>query len=228
MKHLLALLIGWVSLGQAQILLPIAARVIHNAGSSSINTTPVQSVTSSRTNVITFGSAVTAGNLLTIVMSNDGLGGTITGCTDTQSNTWTLATAGAGSFSYGVEIWYAKNVAAGSTTVTCTMSTANTVYIQGNEWSGASTTAPLDSVATPTTGSSSVGPLTTSLDNELLLVGKISNTAGPCTGYTQMFNVSFNAGSNEADRGASTTAGSYTASSCSNGVFAVTVMAALK
>ncbi len=83
---------------------------------------------------------VTAGNLLVLGIVTSGSGTTVTGVTDSKSNSWARKVtrqfqAGAG----GSEIWEAYNVAVGNTTVTIAVSA--TVSITGilHEISGATT-----------------------------------------------------------------------------------------
>jgi hypothetical protein len=191
----------------AQIL-PMGARTAFGSGGggSSINTTPVQTALGNHNSfAVPFISSTTAGNMITVMISHDNNGGTVSGCSD-GSNTYVQAvTAG-----NEVDIWYAKNIAGGSITVTCSGLTVGYQAIQ--EWSGANTSAPLDATATSTTGTS-VGPLTTALDNELLLV--MTNFGGPgsCSGFTTIDTAAFFQWFS-AQRMDAGTAGSKTATGC--------------
>jgi len=197
------------------------------AGSgSNINTTPTAHNVA-HSNVVTL-TAIT-GHLVTVEIGNDGLGGTTSACAD-GTNTYThvplAPAANTGLPAIGADMWYAKNVTGGSLTITCTESMANTVFVYAQDWSGASTTAPFDTSAISNTGST-VGPITTALGSELILI--ISSNAGsstPCTGYTSVDIGNSNV-SSVVGKLAAGSAGSYTASGCQSS-FPANVMAAFK
>ncbi len=203
---------------------PLLASFAGAGGGSGINGTPVQHTLSAH-NVTSqaFGSSVTAGNLITVVVNIDNSAlNTVLSIADTQSNSFVRAVSQVSTF-YTVELWYAKNITGGSDTVTITTASTFSGYIYIQEWHGASLTAPLDASASSNGGNPSV---TTGLANELLLAGTANGSAAPtCTGYTAIdTNANVNGGG--ALSKVAGTAGSYNAV-CTSG-FDVTVLAAFK
>lgn len=107
-------------------------------------------VPSTTTLVIAMGSNTTAGN--TLVLTDYGSSGSsVTGVTDTQSNTWHKATelvevAGCGSRNFS--IWYTENISGAADTITITWS-FNSVFLEAiiSEYSGLKTSSSLDQVA---------------------------------------------------------------------------------
>ncbi len=203
---------------------PLLASFAGAGGGSGINGTPVQHTLSPiDTTSKAFGSSVTSGNLITVVVNiDDSVINTVLSIADTQGNSFVRAVSQVSAF-YTAELWYAKNITGGSDTVTIT--TASTFhgifYIQ--EWHGASLTAPLDASAGSNGGNPSV---TTALANELLLVGTANSSALPsCTGYTAIDTNAFVNGSGAFSKVAGTP-GSYNAV-CTSGND-VTVLAAFK
>ncbi len=188
-----------------------------------INTIPIQDVLSAHSSTsLAFNSNTTAGNLITVIISNDANGNTVSamsGC----SNTYTKAIAGMGSFGLGTEIWYAKNISGGACTVTVTITGG--AFIELTEWSRASTTAPVDAVL-DTSGTTTAGPVTTTQTGDLLLVSMDSNTSTACSsGFTTMQTVA-NVQDFVTMRKAAGTAGAYSGTSCGGGYGLV--MAAFK
>lgn len=140
------------------------------------------------TTVTCSNAAVTAGNML-FMMGQADTGVTLS-ISDTLTNTWTAVISNFGTTGGRVaSFWYAKNIAGGADTVTVTASASVAdIYCGGAEFSGLSTTAPLDqhpAFAVNTTTSSAV---TTTQANEVLIGitaggnGGLAPTAG--TGYT--------------------------------------------
>jgi hypothetical protein len=140
----------------------------------------------SNTNVQALASNVTAGSLLVMGITAGSADGVVS-VTDTMGNTWTLVTSIA-SADRKTWLYYAKNAAAGATTITITF-TASTFpdsVATIREYSGMNTTAPLDVSATGNSGTSYVTTLTSSATaataqaSELIIaVGGVSaNTPG--------------------------------------------------
>lgn len=119
----------------------------------------------------------TAGNFLALRYAGAPSSVTISNCSDTRGNTWTPipnATGGTGGYQ---AMRYAKNVLAGSNTVTCTLTGAATASaLDIFEYSGVDRTSPLDQSkltqqVDPGTGANAVssGSVTTTADGELIL-----------------------------------------------------------
>ncbi len=146
-------------------------------------------VTSGTTNAQAFSKANTAGNLIAAYVVWDNAGGV--SLTDSRGNTYAAATARI-SFGNGwsAQIFYAKNIAAGSNTVTATFGTAissfGIVYL--HEYSGLDKVNPVDVTASAagTSAAMSSGAVTTTNASDLLFApgasGATVNQAG--TGYT--------------------------------------------
>lgn len=124
-----------------------------------------------RTNTVSFPSSVMAGNLIIVAITH--FIGAVSSVTDNQGNTYTQATASqhANASKDYVELYYAKNVRGGATTITVTFSVlGGDVGIY--EYAGLNTTSPLDQVASNTGSGTSPdgGILSTTSDNELYFV----------------------------------------------------------
>lgn len=144
---------------------------------------------------IVMGSDVTAGNLLVLGVEWSTGVATIT-VADSQSNTWTEGQSLVSGSVMDVSGWYAKDVAAGATTVTVTFSSApSRQHGAVHEVSGADTSAPFDQStaqgqSNPGTGTDAVtsGNVTTGEDGEYIFGmtsdanAQLANTEG--TGYT--------------------------------------------
>ena len=140
---------------------------------------------------VSFLSANTAGNLIIVFVRMSSTSQTVT-ITDSAGNSYVDAVSQAQtSDGHQVHIFYAKNIKAGANTVTATFSaTNNHPWVAIYEYSGLSTTNPLDRTAhaqgssvSPNSGAS---PITTSA-NELVFAaaGFPSNYGGTATaGYT--------------------------------------------
>lgn len=155
--------------------------------------------TSGSTLGVAFGSNVTAGNLIVVMATWAGAGDVTPTVSDTLSNTY--VEIGSHIFSMtadvGMSMFYAANITGGANTVTVNY-TASRVFreIMVAEYSGASTTSPLDTSAftvdgTATTSTdSATTPAVTPAQNASLLVGFISSvsgmgTAAAGTNYTE-------------------------------------------
>jgi len=144
----------------------IALRPAGTTGSSTPSLVQKNFQTSS--NTATFSSDVTSGNLILVAITQ--WNSTVSSVTDNKGNTYTAVTSAqhANTATDYTQLYYAKNVAAGATTVTVTFS-SGVGNIGIYEYSGLSTTSPLDQV-TSNTGASTTpngGTLTTTPDNEL-------------------------------------------------------------
>jgi chitodextrinase len=178
---LLALL---MLLGQGQAALATIAYVQSN--STSPNNPSLTSLST------TFTAAQGAGDLNVVAVAW-GTNASISSLTDTAGNTYTLAVQSTVSGLGMNAIYYAQNIvaaAAGANTVTVTFSAAvGDPDIRVAEYSGISTTSPLD-VTVAATGSGTLtnsGPVTTTNANDLLVGANLvgSTTTGPGTGFTQ-------------------------------------------
>lgn len=197
--------------GQTQAIL-LSQKIV--AAGTSINTTPVQHVKGTH-NVfaVAFGSNTAAACLITVAVLNDGSGNAASAVVDTQLNTYTKIDA-ALNVNDGAELWYAQNCAGGADTVTVTL--VGNGYVMIQEWSGASTTAALDSSAKAQASSTTVGPVATTYGSQLLLLATNDSGEGTaCSGYTIIDQGVFNT-YNTIQSVASGAAGNYTASSCPN------------
>ena len=141
---------------------------------------------------VPFGSANTAGNLIIAVVRMSTTSQTVT-VTDSAGNSYTDAVAQPQSADgHQVHVFYAKNVAGGANTVTATFSaTNNRPWLAVYEYSGLSTTSPLDRTANAQgSGSapSSGATATTVSANELVfaalgLPGSYTGTVAAGSGY---------------------------------------------
>jgi hypothetical protein len=163
---------------------------------------------------VAYTAAQTAGNLNVVVVGWNDTTSTVTGVTDTRGNTYTLAVGPTTGTALRQSIYYAKNIAAGTNTVTVTFNqAADFVDIRALEYSGLDTSSPLDktaaAVGTGTTASS--GAATTTLANELIFGAGMTGGGfgGAGTGFVSRIITTPDADEAE-DRTVSAT-GSYTA-----------------
>ena len=140
--------------------------------------------TPSMTVTVTYPTAQTAGNLNIVVVGWDDTASSVNSVTDSAKNTYNLAVGPITGTGGRESIYYAKNIAPGSNTVTVAF-TGAAVYpdIRVLEYSGLDTANPLDSTATAqaagSTTSANSGSATTTSANELIFgAGK---TAGRFT-----------------------------------------------
>src|SRR5205823_1622952 len=135
------------------------------------NTGPPSLQASNSTVAVAYNGAQSAGNLNVVAVGWGDTTSTITSVTDTRNNVYTLA-VGPTTNSAGLRqsIYYAKNIAAGSNTVTVRFKQA-AVYpdVRILEYTGADTTNPLDAKvgATGTGTAANSGAVTTAVANEL-------------------------------------------------------------
>ena len=169
-------------------------RVEEGSGSCSRTQPQPRSRRPTRSVAASFVAAQTAGNLNVVVV---GWGNTaaINSVSDSRGNTYALAVGPTSGSGLRQSLYYAKNIAAGSNTVTVTFSPAAAYPdVRILEYSGLDTSSPLDKTAgaagTGTTANS--GSATTTVANELIFGAGTSgtrfNAAG--VGYTsRMINV---------------------------------------
>ena len=162
---------------------------------------------------VAYPSAQTAGNLNIVVVGWNDTTSTVSSVTDSRGNTYTRAVGPTAGTALSQSIYYAKNIAAGSNTVTVVFNTtAAYPDVRVLEYSGADLTNPLDVTArasgTGLTGNS--GAATTTSANELVfgagMTFDIYNAAG--SGFTNRVITNF--GDIAEDRSV-TAAGSYSA-----------------
>jgi chitodextrinase len=178
---------------------------------------------------VAFTSANQAGDLIVVqvLWSNTGA---VT-VTDTRGNPYLAATArSTWSGTWSAQLFYAKNVAAGTNTVRATFATAITSFaiVQAHEYSGIDKNNPLDA-ATNSAGSGTAmnsGTITTANVNDLLFagggsLGSMNAFASPWTGRLNT------SGNRTADRPV-TAAGSYSATANHSGGAWVMQVAAFK
>ncbi len=170
--------------------------------------------TNSASVAVTYPVAQTLGNLNIVAVGWNDTTSTVTGITDTRGNTYTLAIGPTTGTGLRQSIYYAKNIAAGTNTVTVTFSQAAAfVDVRVLEYSGLDTANPFDkaagAVGSGTTASS--GAVTTTAANELIFGAgmTISKFTGAGSGFTSRIITSPDADIAE-DR-AVTATGSYSA-----------------
>src|SRR5690348_13505117 len=133
--------------------------------------------------------AQTAGNLNLVVVGWNDTTSSVSSVSDSLGNTYILAVGPTTASGARQSIYYAKNIKAGSNTVTINFSQAAAYPdIRVLEYSGASTTSPVD-VTAAAVGSSttaSCGPVTTTAANELIFAADTiaSGTPSAGTGFT--------------------------------------------
>ena len=168
---------------------------------------------SGSTLAVAYPAAQTAGNLNIVVVGWNDTTAAVSSVTDSRGNTYTRAVGPTTGTALSQSIYYAKNIIAGSNTVTVVFNqTAAYPDVRVLEYSGADTTNPLDVTAgasgTGLTGNS--GSATTTSANELVfgagMTFDIYNAAG--SGYTNRVITNF--GDIAEDRSVTST-GSYNA-----------------
>ena len=144
--------------------------------------------TNSASVAVTYPVAQTLGNLNIVAVGWNDTTSTVTGVTDSQNNTYVLAIGPTTGTGLRQSIYYAKNIAAGTNTVTVTFSQAAVfVDVRVLEYSGLDTANPLDKTAgaagSGTTASS--GAVTTTAANELIFGAgmTISKFTGAGSGF---------------------------------------------
>jgi hypothetical protein len=138
---------------------------------------------------VTFGLAQTAGNLNIVVVGWNDTTSTVTSVSDSLGNTYAQAGGMITGSGARQSIYYAKNIAAGSNTVTVVFNqAARYVDVRILEYSGLDTSNPLD--VTSSAAGSSVSPnsgaATTTSANELIFGAGTTATGfyAPGSGFT--------------------------------------------
>ena len=132
---------------------------------------------------VTFSQTQTAGDLNLVAVGWNDTSATVQSVTDSVGNTYVLAAGPLKGTALTQSIYYAKNILAGSTTVTVTFSKgAVSPDVRILEYKGLSTTAPLDVTAgaSGTSGSNALvssGSATTTSANELIFGAGITSGA---------------------------------------------------
>ncbi len=183
-------------------------------------------VGSGKTAATAFASATTAGDLIAVqVLWSNTAAVTIT---DSRGNTYTAATARTTwGNNWSTQVFYAKNIIGGTTTVTATFATSLTSFgiVQSHEYAGIDKTSPLDGTvsAIGATATAASGNLTVTGANDLLFsAGDAEGALGnPPTGWTARLNTS---GNRTADKVA-TSAGTYSISASASGKWAMQLVA---
>ena len=137
-------------------------------------------------------SASTVGDYVIVVVGSDYTGSIkVSSISGAGVGTWNsvIQKNGAGAGQGDIEIWYGKVTTAATTAVKVTMSatTADNVELfNASEWSGLLSTTPTDAstFATGSTQSFTVGPITTTVNGDLVVSGAWSAV----TGYTSAQN----------------------------------------
>jgi len=145
---------------------------------------------SGKTATVTFSANSTQGNLIVAYVIWDNTG--TVSISDTAGNSYVSAVGPTRWHSnrYSVQIFYAKNIAAGSTRVTATFGTTLTAFgsIYITEYSGLDRVAPLDATAAGTGSSASMssGSASTTTSSGLLFGAGVSDgsVTNPGTGFT--------------------------------------------
>jgi hypothetical protein len=132
---------------------------------------------------VAFGVAQTAGNLNLVVVGWNDTTSTVSSVSDSRGNTYTQAGTTVTGTGLRQAIYYARNIAGGSNTVTVGFNQAAAfVDVRILEYSGLDTTSPLDVTAgaAGTSSSPNSGAATTTAANELIFGAGI--TSGGFTG----------------------------------------------
>jgi len=167
---------------------------VYNANASTIKFVQVAAATpqTPMTSVsVTYPSAQTAGDLNVVVVGWNDTIASVKSVTDSHGNTYTLAVGPVLGTNLSQSIYYAKNIASGSSnTVTATFSQAAVaVDLRVLEYSGADPQNPLDATAFATGNSSttSSGSAPTNAANELVVAANTvyTGTSGPGAGFTK-------------------------------------------
>ncbi len=203
---------------------PSVAKMVQVIGSTTIPPPP-NGVTLEQTNYetptgtattvpVAFPLAQAAGNLNIVAVGWNDTSASVNSVVDSRGNAYTLAVGPTSGSGLRQSIYYAKNIAAGSNTVTVTFNKAAALPdIRILEYSGLSTSSPLDVTATGTgTGKSvSTASATTTSANELIFGAGMTagtfNIAGP--GFTTVI---FTPDSDNAEQKLVSSTGSYNAS----------------
>jgi hypothetical protein len=161
-----------------------------STGQSHKQTTTLYQATVSSTISVTFGAAVTAGNLIVVHIDWDNQARSIVSVVDNKGNTYKKINGPTNwnGANYRAELWYTYNVAGGAgfkVTATLTGAPASFTQIYTSEYSGIPTSIdPLDqnAVAANNTAAASSGAKTTTYSNELIYGASIGASGALTTG----------------------------------------------
>jgi IPT/TIG domain len=138
---------------------------------------------------VPYPSAQTAGNLNIVVVGWNDSTSAVSSVTDSRGNTYLRAIGPTAGTKLTQSIYYAKNIVAGSNTVSVTFNTAVLFPdVRVLEYSGADKANPLDATAAAagTSLTTNSGPASTTSLNELIFgAGTTFNGYYPATGFTQ-------------------------------------------
>ena len=167
---------------------------------------------------VAFTTANVAGNLIVVQILWSNVGAVTV--TDSRGNTYVAATVRTTwSGDNSAQTFYAKNVVAGTNTVTAKFATTLPSYaiVQAHEYSGVDKTNPVDGVSSGvgTSATANTGNVTTTASNDLLFAGggAVGALGTPPTGWTARLNTS---GNRTADKVAAT-AGTYNETNSATG-----------
>src|SRR6266478_755413 len=144
--------------------------------------TPQTSVTSV---AVTYPAAQTAGNTNIVAVGRKNTTSTVSAVTDSRGNSYVLAVGPTSGTGLRQSIYYAKNIAAGSNSVTVTFNTAAPFAdVRVLEYHGLDTTTPLDKTAGAAGSgtSASSGSATTTVANELIFGAGVTSNAFTAAG----------------------------------------------
>jgi hypothetical protein len=166
---------------------------IYNATASTIKFVQVAAATPQKPMSavsVTYPSAQTAGNLNVVVVGWNDTISSVQSVTDSHGNTYTLAVGPIRGTNLSQSIYYSKNIASGSNTVTATFNQAAAVVdLRALEYSGADTQNPLDATASATGNSATTnsGYAPTNAANELVVAANtvFTGNSGPGPGFTK-------------------------------------------
>jgi hypothetical protein len=158
---------------------------------AAINFVQVNYKTSNSATLVTvpYPSAQTAGNLNIVVVGWNDATSAVNSITDSKGNTYLRAVGPTAGTKLTQSIYYAKNIAAGTNTVSVTFNVAaSEPDVRVLEYSGADQVNPLDvtSAAAGTGSTSNSGPASITSLNELIFgAGTTFNALTPGSGFTQ-------------------------------------------
>jgi hypothetical protein len=182
-----------------------------NAGPSSIQS-------KNSTVSVAYTTAQVAGHLNVVVIGWGDTTSSITSVTDSQNNVYTLAIGPTTTTGLSQSIYYARNIAGGSTTVTVKFNqSAAYPDVRILEYAGASTTSPLDVVAgaSGSGNAANSGSVTTTASNELIFGSGTTETifTAPGSGFASRMVDTYG---NIAEDKTVTSTGSYNATATTN------------
>ncbi|HSX30167.1 MAG TPA: Ig-like domain-containing protein, partial [Candidatus Saccharimonadales bacterium] len=215
-----ARLVQKISIAFVLALVLLTSTLIRVASAATPTFKQAKAVETSRgtTASVAFASANAVGDLLVVQVLWSNTGGVTV--TDSRGNAYVAATArSTWAVNNSAQTFYAKNVAAGTNTVTATFATTLPSYaiVQAHEYAGLDKVNPVDGTSSGvgTTATANSGNVTTTAGNDLLFAGGgASGTLGtPPSGWTARLNTS---GNRTADKVAAT-AGTYNATNSATG-----------